>query len=356
MVFDSIKRNVFAIITMCVIIVSILWGTNFIGSSDSNVANTVASKNTMPLQQLIGNYLYAQHWIAIASGALLTLLLGMLLYRLNELHLFITKREQLLPIVFTLLVSAFLPANYIQGVHFALFFTILSLNNIFATYRRDYAFREIFMASVYLSTATLFYAPSAYYLIILVISINLMKPLLWRDVVVVLSGISVPYVFALFYYFFTAGDWQIPFTLLSDNILVAFPLSFPELDTKQWIYIIYILLICLIALLRIIFIPPTGSKIKLIRINALFGWMFIMALLANALYPSAAEIDHLIFAAFPATVLVVNLFSSIKSNGRANSLFLVLLLLIAAMQLSTNFYVSIATYATNVWDFVVNLF
>ena len=352
MIFDSIKRNIFAIVISCLAIVLVLWGNNLLLPK----REVIIPYNPMPLMQLLLNLFYKDFWITVILGGLMILILAILLFRLNEIHLFLTKHEPLLAILFVVLMSTFVSTQYLLSVHFALFFIILSLNCVFRTYRLDYAFSEIFIGSVYLSIATLFYAPSIYFLPVLIICLSLMKPVLWRDCVVVIAGLGVPYLFALFYYYFVWSDFQIPFILFIDNIQFTVPYSLSVFSITEWIYLIYIAVLMLLLIMRFIFTPAVGNKIKTIRINIVFIWMFFISLLCSIFYSQQSSRENLLLMSLPLSVLLANFFSTIRSNRLANVILILLFLSAFAIQIPDSCYVSIGDFFNYIWEFIVELF
>ncbi|MDR1054447.1 MAG: hypothetical protein LBL90_01145 [Prevotellaceae bacterium] len=353
MIFDSIKRNFIAIITSCIAILLVLWGLSLLLQGKTEI---LAHDNNMPLFQLVIGLFYGEFWLTVGAGASIIIITGILLYRINEVHLFITDREPLLAILFVSLASAFSTTHYLLSIHPALLLTILSINRLFYTYRRDYAFREVFMGALYISIATLFYAPAIWFLLVFIICLSLMKPISLRDWLVIIAGIITPYIFALFYYYFAQGNWQIPFILLAENLYIKHPSSFPEFSIAEWIYLVYSISISLFAILRSLFLPALGTKIKTIRINNVFIWLFFISLFCCVFYPAEQSKENLISITLPMSVLISNFFSSIKTNFGANTFFVLLMLSIISIQLPNDFYTYILDIFESAKGFICGLF
>lgn len=354
MLFDSIKRNVFVIILYSIVIVLLLWAGNLLLGNKEVVLFVPA--HPMPLHQLVIHWFYNNFQLAFSIGAGMVVLIAIMLYRLNEDHLFINRREPLLAILSVLLLSAFGSNHHILSVHFALFFMILSLNAAFNAYRREYAFREVFMGALHISVATLFYLPIIYTLLAFFICLGLMKPLRWRDWLVAVAGLAVPYIFALFYYHFADGNWQIPFLLFAQNIPLTIPTSIPAFSVNEWVYLIYTTLLVVGVILRLLFNPPVGEKIKTIRITTVFIWLFIIGIFCALFYPMQSSNEGLLIVVIPMVVLITKFFELLKNNALANTLFVLLLLSIVLLQLPDDIFSTIGGLFTNAWEFISNLF
>lgn len=125
----------------------------------------------------------------------------------------ISGEYNLLPGLFFILVSSFLPEFIrLSPVHFVNILMLLSIREVYSTYRIGDAATRIVNLGLLIGLASFFYFSSMVFLIWAVVGLNIMRSLKLREVFMLLSGFVIPYIFAGTWYF-----WHDDFTFFYEH-------------------------------------------------------------------------------------------------------------------------------------------
>ncbi len=118
----------------------------------------------------------------------------------NEL---INRKDLLVTFIYLLMMSSSTELYTIHPILFANLFLIFSLQYILGIYGKPDSFESVFNASILISIASLFYFPSIYFIIFIWLSFIIYRLYAWREWVVSLIGLSIPYLYLFSYYYVT---------------------------------------------------------------------------------------------------------------------------------------------------------
>ncbi len=201
----------------------------------------------MPLFRLADTYLSSVPYLSAAVAVTLLVIEAFILNSVMIRHQITGKDNYLTAALYIMLMSASKSFLTLHPLIFANLFLILSLHSVFLMHRKETAFSNAFDAGFLVSIASLFYLPSILFFPLLGLSFLFMRPFIWREWVISLMGLIVPYLFAFVYYFWK-GDilylWnsRLPFTFEGKFSSVALPGSNYLLATVLAILLLFAML------------------------------------------------------------------------------------------------------------------
>jgi len=181
-------------IVLLPVLMAICWAHAFIYPTAVNV------DHCMPLYRLVLSWMQPFPLIAAILGFVLMVLTGFLYnYIVNE-HEFLPKRTYLPGLFYCLLMSSSSLLQF-HPLLFANFFIVLMLNSLINTYRKNTAFNGVFEGGLFLGIASLFYFPIVFLLPVLLISLIVLRPFIWREWLIAILGFMFPYIYVIIFYF-----------------------------------------------------------------------------------------------------------------------------------------------------------
>ena len=204
---------------------------------------------------------------------------------------------------------------------FANFFILLAIHKLVSSYRKDTAFPNAFDAGLLLSVATLFYFPCVVFFPLLYVGFVLFRPFNWREWVISLIGVLVPYTFVFTYYF-----WNDMLSHLWDIKLFYPNPQRSQLATSEGFYIMLgtSLLIILFSFGKL-FTGFSEASQKNKKGIQLLLWLSGLGLLSMFLTPEITLRNFSVLA-IPAAVFCSNYFLKMKRSGWGEVLFVMLLI------------------------------
>ncbi len=191
-------------------------------------------------------------------------------------------------------------------------------------YNETEAYLEILNAGFLVGLASLFYLPSIFFIILLWIGFIIYSIFLWREWVISLIGLLIPYIFLFTYYFWfdRMDDMLSNYLVFFDNISELFF----ELNIFQIITLSMIALFVLLAINRII-ISLNTKTISIRKKSIIMIWFFLISLI-SLIFGSRSNIGYLALTFVPCASLIAYYFSDIKKKVVIEVLFVILILLI----------------------------
>jgi hypothetical protein len=256
---------------------------------------------------------------------IVVLVSGMLIYKISFDHLSITGREHLLVWLWVILAGGFSFLHPLSGIHFATFFVLLSYDVFFDIYKRTTDYKAIFMSSMYLGMATLFYSFAIYLFIPYIISLYRFKIAGFRDWIISIAGFLVPFYFSIFVFHFLEGNWLYPIETTIDNIIPDdLSAKIAGMKTAQYIFCVFIAILIVAGMLMPMKSTRQGINQKTILCMRSFSTLMIFSILIFLLFaPDSKPMLQIIL--IPATIYLRILFIKINKNIIANSLFILLM-------------------------------
>lgn len=276
------------------------------------------TEHAMPFYDIISRAFSDIHWLNIIIAFVLVLTEAFLLnYIINE-NAILTKQSYLPALFYVLFMSNNSAMLTTHPLLFANLFMLFAIDQHLNSYRKDKAFGEAFNAGLFVAVASLYYFPYIVFVPVLGIAFILLRPFIWREWVISLMGVVLPYCFVITFYFWmdTLPDFWYGKMF---NPIIREQLKFNFSTAFYFTMIIG----CSILLFSFgsLFGGLTGGSQKSKKSLILLIWLFVFSIGTVLLVP---EITSRSFSAFaiPASVFCANYFLNIKKQGWAELLFL----------------------------------
>lgn len=278
-------------------------------------------KYTMPLYELIAGVFAPVPWLSTLMALLLVIGEAFLLNYIVTENEVLTKQSYLPALIYIVFMSNNNDLLMLHPVLFANLFLLFAVNKLLSSYRKDIAFSQVFDAGFLASIATLFYFPSVVLLPLLGVGLILLRPFIWREWVISILGVILPYLFVITFYF-----WNDTLNYLwCDKLL--FPLlqgkSKPEFSQSLYFMIAVSSLIVLFSLAKVFGGLTSGAQ-KTKKGIVLMIWFFIFSGLSLLIAPQFS-IRYFSLIAIPASVFCAHFLGNVKRQWLAEVLFLLLI-------------------------------
>jgi hypothetical protein len=276
--------------------------------------------HAMPLYGLVSGWLAGSPALSslislmlVAGGALL------LNYIVNE-HEVLSRQSYLVGLLYIVLMSCAGQQLSFHPLLFANIFVMLAVHRLFSTYRRDAAFSEVFDSGFFIALAGLFYFPSVAIFPVIWVGLTVMRPFVWREWLISLFGLLVPFLFAAVFYF-----WNDRLPELLDKILYPVKNHYSQfhITRQSWVLLGITGWLFLIAAARLV----TGirvSKLKAKNFLLVLVWLSLFSAGSLLLAPSMSLIYYS-FLAIPLAVFFANYFIVVKRGWWGELMFWLLL-------------------------------
>jgi len=282
-----------------------------------------------PLYHLASGFFSERIIISIITGFLISLLIGILLVRLNTTYFFIKQRSYLPALFFLLGTGIFVSLQRVTPVLVADLFLIIAIDRMFGTYKYSKTSFKYFDAGILIGLGSLFYVNLIFFLPILWIGLSLLRTFNWREWLVTIIGFLTPVVFAFTIHFFLEGEILMLFAKLKTSIIE--PYSYEDFNLSHLLLFSLLGLYILISSIHMIY-TFSGKKISSRKYLIIMLWIFILSVIIYFAVPSASV--ELIFILFiPISYLFTHFFISIRSSWIGDILFLLLIAGFAFVQL-----------------------
>lgn len=204
------------------------------------------------------------------------------------------------------------------------FFLIFSLKNLFNTYEKTEAFREAFNASFWVSTASLFYFPAIFFTISIWATFIIFRLNTWREWIISVIGICVPYMILMIAYFLT-DRFEILIAYLQGRQNWVQPVF--DLKLHDYIFWPAFALLLLVSYLKF----TAGRFEKIIQIRKSFSVLNILLIISGLSFILSGLNTQLhAFVVFPAASAIIA-FYFIEAEKKWHSEILFALVLISVV-------------------------
>jgi len=307
MIFDNIKR-----LSLGSVFLSLLMLVGFCSNTLLNPPEQVVWNNSIFLAlPVIPEIVY------VIVAILLVLLTGLLLCKIVDNHMPLKRREPLLLLFWTIITGAYTFLHSLSEIHFAVLFVLLSYNKLFST-SKDVDRASIFLSSMYLGVALLFYSYAVYIYIPLFFSTVKFQPITIKSIIISVVGFLAPLYFSTFFFFFFKDDWFYPIATTINNIIPSFPISLIEMSVFQYIATLFLILLIVFSLALSVK-QVGGRSLKSRYCNFSFFNLLVFSAAILLVFPQNKS--TLLILLIPATMLITNIFVRIKRDLYANLLF-----------------------------------
>jgi len=285
-------------------------------------------ENDMFLYQLINR--------ALANSALANNLLSMVfvvvlaffILKLNTEYAFIRVRTFLPSNIFVLILGGLLPLHTLHPVYFALLFLLLCVDRIFKSYELEKFHSSAFEAGFFIGLGSLFYFHLIFFFPITWIGFLLInKRTQWRNFILPVLGLAVPWLFTWSYYFLTD---QIP--VFVDTIVLNFDTDnrFFSGNRPLQIYLAYLMFISLLG--SFFLLNQYDEKKISTRKNFQVFFLIMLTAVILLLFVPAVSQEIVIIMSLPLTYLISNYLIFMKRKVWGNLFVYLFIALIIYMQ------------------------
>jgi len=275
--------------------------------------------NTMPLYEMYArganNLPYIHNIIALILVIGESILLN---YILNKFEI-MAKKTAMPAIFYCLLMSCCKPLTHFYPLLFSNFFILLALFKIGLSYRVDEAFSSVFDASFFIAIASLFYFPSIIIYPLIWVTLIVIRPFIWREWVISLVGLLLPYLFVVVYYFWTD---KVNF-LLYDKIFFPSSDSLLSISNQRQTFLFvasFLLLLLILSVVHLLKGWPVNTILSRNFLVVLF-WLLGLSILSYTMAP-VFNITYLAIAAIPLAVFIANFYLMTRFKWTSEIIFI----------------------------------
>ncbi|MGE4587792.1 MAG: DUF6427 family protein [Mangrovibacterium sp.] len=325
MLIRSLKSNSAVFFILIPLFVMLVWIRSFL---EPGIFSFFEGENHMPLYALFTRLLPSSilaHNL-VASGLLV--LLSFMILRLNAVYNFIKIRTFMPSVIFVLIVSGLISLHTLHPVYPGTLFLLLCIDRIFSAYENNRALVQSFDSGFFLSAGALFYLPLLAFVPVIWIGFLLLRRSSeWRDFVLSLIGLALPWLFVFIWYFLHDQTGMLRCIILQ-NLNTSNSLSRESLSVR-----IYLAFLCALTLWSSVHLlgQYDAKNISSRKYFQLFFLIFLIALLQLFLIPSVSR-EILVVMAVPLTFLISNYLIEMKSRFWGNLLILLLTGLVIYLQ------------------------
>lgn len=195
------KSNQPLVLASLPVLLGIMWLPEFIHPGEG-----VVLRDTSLLFDFIAG-LFPFHWLNMLVAMTIIFLSAIVLNTvINREEIF--ERETFLPaLIYGVLMSCFRDYQQLHPIILGNFFLILAIRRLFQIRRAEDARMQLFDAGLFIGTAALFYPFYIVLYLLAVITVLILRPFVFREHLVGLLGLILPFVFLCFYHFMS-DSWE----------------------------------------------------------------------------------------------------------------------------------------------------
>jgi len=277
--------------------------------------------NYAPLYEIIAKPLDNYSFINTLIAFLLIVSEAFLLNYIVNKYEILTKPSFLPALFYIVFMSIDNALLTLHPLIIANIFIISALYKLVSSYQKDSALSNAFDAAFLFSLSTLFYFPSIVFIPLLGISFILFRPFNWREWIISILGIVLPYVFVFSYSFLSDSPdnwWSV------NRFFLTLPEQPKPIIPTSFYFILGLSLLIVLFSFKKLFAGFSEASQKNKKGLLLLLWFSAFALLSLFIAPRIS-IQSFSAMAIPASVFCASYFLKIKKEWWGELLFLLLL-------------------------------
>lgn len=325
--FKFLQRNTSLHFILLPIVVLLLWGDNLLHP------HFIQHYYDVTPMILYKPLVLLQSWSALA-GILVSLAFVILnvalLMKVNRSIRLIEKRSTLYIFLFVIFASSLQDFKQLNPMMPALTFIILGLTSLFEMYKQERELKTIFECGLFFSFATLFYAPTLYFSIIIFLGLSLLVPFYWRQWFSALVGYILPF-FILFAIAFCFDAIQSQLDIWKINLLQVHKEPFNYL--MPICFTGYLALLFVLSFCYAFFCQP--MKVSRKKYYVIF-LLFLLIILGLYLFVPYVNYCILFFGLLPASIFISNYMLGIRRTFIVEFFFLIIVAFAILIQIFPN--------------------
>jgi hypothetical protein len=204
-------------------------------------------------------------------------------------------------------------------------FMLLALHKLMHTYRKETAYSETFDTGLFISIGCLFYTPSIIFILLIWIGLVIIRPFVWREWVLSLIGLSLPWIYMTFAYFWINKLDMLTYDVFYQTIATTSKSISTIALSSSNIFQILILLLAIFFSINKFNIDFKKGTVRS-RNNLLLLLYFLFLSVASIFMAPQYSICYLSFLAIPFSIFFSSYFLFARKAWLAEVLFLVLII------------------------------
>ncbi len=295
--------------------VLVLWSPAFLGNHTQVTYNPVS-----PFYNFIFRYIGS---LEILSGFVCVLMIFFQAIVLNGVlddYDILPKNSSMAAYVFVIVASARNEFIFMSPFVFSGLFVILALGQVFSMYGKKDAFAPAFNSGLFVALASMFYFPVIILFFLVLISFVIYRQFFWREWLISIMGLILPYLFLASYYFWTDQLYLKHLEYMN---------AFKFIDLKNLIFdkIFYfqagfVALLLLISFFRLI-VAYNEKQIRIRKAYSMLIWFFLVSVFAF-LFSANYSFPGFWFLIIPVSAVVSGYFLITKKTGFAEIMLMLL--------------------------------
>ncbi|MEZ5105544.1 MAG: DUF6427 family protein [Draconibacterium sp.] len=268
--------------------------------------------------------------IKVLLSLLLVIFIAFLIQQANDRYLLIRTRTKLPATIFVIIIGGFTEIHTLHPVYFAAVFLLLAIHSFFSVFNNPSTYPGIFNSGLILGIGALFYFNLLIVVPAFLIGIFiLIREARWREFVILLLGLLVPFIFAISFAFYTNNLLEFFYTI-ERNIMT--PVNHFRSNFVLQGFLGLLIIFTVLSSIKILQEYDT-RKVSTRKYYSIFLFIFVFTIAGFILVPAISQ-EMLVLSAVPVTFLMSNFFVSINSRFWGEFLFTLLLLSVIFMQFS----------------------
>ncbi|MDR0559668.1 MAG: hypothetical protein LBG92_05825 [Prevotellaceae bacterium] len=261
--------------------------------------------------------------VSLAISLFLIMLAAALLYKIDEIHFGIKSKSHQITGLWVIQIAGFPFLHSLTEVHVAIIFILLSYDKLFSINNKSNEAGDVFISTMYLGIATIFYSCTAYLLIPHIIAIYRFRYATVRDWIVSLAGFLTPFYFSIFISYFVLGDCLYPVKVTLANLMPHFLSNSLDLSAIQYVSCAYITFLIIIKGIVISNKSLGGMNQKTMSCNLIFSTMLLFATSIFILFGAEGKLMLPVIFIYTTSGIKI-LFGTIRKKFVANLLFTIM--------------------------------
>ncbi len=267
-----------------------------------------AGEDMMPFYRPVAWLMAQSAFLNSIVPLVLLVVLSFLVIRLNIQYAFIRIRTFLPANLLVVITSGFVVMHAMHPVYFAVFFILFAIDRIFDSYEKEQFHSNSFDAGLLISLGSLFYMNLIFFFpMVWAGLIVIHRQIKWRDVVLPLFGLLLPWMFTFAGYFFFNKFFDL-LDILKKNLLTDIDfISFDKFFDNNIPLLAYLAFMGIITFLSSIFllVQYDEKKISSRKFFQVFFFVFLIPLVLILAVP-AVSLEIFIVLSVPLSFLISN--------------------------------------------------
>ena len=285
----------------------------------------VSYEYTMPLYDSIVYLTSGIPYLSNILGLLLVYIQALILNHIVNKNEMLKPRTNLPALMYILAMSVMVELQTMHPVVFANLFILLAFERLSSVYVQKTVFSQVFDAGSMIALASFFYFPAIIFFLFIWGTLLITRTFIWREYIIALFGLIVPYAFLGTYYFWT-GDWNTVSQEISSNNYNPADMVLPKFIATDYILVMFLLILLSFSILTMFKMMANN----IVRIQYLLRSLVILLFTGfiAILFDNSKNLHTIALAAIPFAVFTGNYLLNFRRKWVAELILLALLGLI----------------------------